>query len=115
MNCGVDIQWRKRPPHRMRTWAAAWICVSAWICACANLIGGHAVAAAVPAPPPILYTHAGSLIADPHDGQVLHTQTLVAQDRKILKVEAGYSSALGAQAIVGAADARKSGRIYRQP
>jgi len=64
-----------------------------------GVLCGHARAAEVPAPPAALYIHAGSLLADPRSGQVLHAQTLVVQDGRVLKIEAGYTSAPGAEIV----------------
>jgi len=66
---------------------------------CASVCVGRAAAIEAPAPAPTLYIHAGSLLADPRDGQVLHERTLVVQDGKILRIDPGYTSAPGAELV----------------
>jgi len=79
--------------------------VHASIWGLASLLGVPVVAAVIPtpapthAPAPTLYIHAGTLLADPRSGQVLHEQTVVVQDGKVLRVEAGYTSAPGVQIV----------------
>ena len=38
---------------------------------------------------PLTYVHAGRLLADPATGRVLTEQTLVVQDGRIVRIEAG--------------------------
>lgn len=49
--------------------------------------------------PPPTYVQAGRLLADPGSGKVETEQTLVVQGGKILRIEAGYTSAPGARVI----------------
>ena len=62
-----------------------------------------AVSSAVPAQDasraPLTYIHAGRLLADPASGRVLSEQTLVVQDGRVVRIEAGYTSAPGATIV----------------
>ena len=48
---------------------------------------------------PLTYIHAGRLLADPASGRVLSEQTVVVQDGRVVRVEAGYTTAPGAQVV----------------
>ncbi len=60
---------------------------------------GLAQARSTPAEAPLTYVQAGRLLADPATGAVETEKTLVIQGGKVLRVEAGYTSAPGAKII----------------
>jgi imidazolonepropionase-like amidohydrolase len=47
----------------------------------------------------LTYVHAGRLLADPASGKVLSEQTVVVQDGKVLRIEAGYTGGSGANIV----------------
>lgn len=60
---------------------------------------GLAQARSTPAEAPLTYVQAGRLLADPATGALETEKTLVIQGGKVLRVEAGYTSAPGAKII----------------
>ncbi|MFZ5671265.1 MAG: amidohydrolase family protein [Pseudomonadota bacterium] len=60
---------------------------------------GIARAQGAAAAAPLTYVQAGRLLADPASGKVLGEQTIVVQDGKVLRIEAGYTSAEGARIV----------------
>jgi imidazolonepropionase-like amidohydrolase len=60
---------------------------------------GLARAQSTPVAAPLTYVQAGRLLADPTTGVVTTAQTLVVQNGKVLRIEAGYTSAEGARVV----------------
>lgn len=60
---------------------------------------GLAQARSTPPAAPLTYVQAGRLLADPATGKVATEQTLVLEGGKVVRVEAGYTTAPGARVI----------------
>ncbi len=62
-------------------------------------VGSPAAPAPAAQPSPLLYIHAGNLLADPQDGHVLARKTLVIQDGKVLRIDDGFTAPPNAQVV----------------